>query len=127
MTEVVLQARGLDVFYGSSQVLFKMSLSVQKGETLALLGRNGAGKSTTLKAMAGVIPVRHGEVILHNKPVHGRASHLIARAGIGFVPEDRQIFPDLSVQDNLLIAVKLGVDGADDWSLVVRSINTVTK
>lgn len=117
MTEVVLQARGLDVFYGSSQVLFKMSLSVHKGETLALLGRNGAGKSTTLKAMAGVIPVRQGEVILHSKPVQGRASHLIARAGIGFVPEDRQIFPDLSVQDNLLIAVKPGVDGADDWSL----------
>jgi len=105
MHEEVLQAQGLDVFYGTSQVLFNMSLSVRKGETLALLGRNGAGKSTTMKAIAGVIPARKGTVVLHGKPIQGQASHLIARAGIGFVPEDRQIFPDLSVED------------ADNWSL----------
>lgn len=117
MHDEVLQAQGLDVFYGTSQVLFNMSLSVRKGETLALLGRNGAGKSTTMKAIAGVIPARKGTVTLHGKPIQGQPSHLIARAGIGFVPEDRQIFPDLSVEDNLLIAIKRGVDGADDWNL----------
>ena len=69
------------------------------------------------KAMAGVIPARHGEVMLHGQQVLGQPSHRIARAGIGFVPEDRQIFPDLSVEDNLLIAIKAGVQGEHDWSL----------
>ena len=117
MHEDVLQAQGLDVFYGTSQVLFNMSLSVRKGETLALLGRNGAGKSTTMKAIAGVIPARRGEVLLHGQAVQGMSSHLIARAGIGYVPEDRQIFPDLTVQDNLEIAIKRGRDGADNWQI----------
>ena len=117
MHEDVLQAQGLDVFYGTSQVLFNMSLHVRKGETLALLGRNGAGKSTTMKAIAGVIPVRHGEILLHGQAVQGMSSHLIARAGIGYVPEDRQIFPDLTVQDNLEIAIKRGRDGADNWQI----------
>lgn len=117
MHDEVLQAQGLDVFYGTSQVLFNMSLRVRKGETLALLGRNGAGKSTTMKAMAGVIPVRKGQVMLDGQAITGKASHLIARAGIGFVPEDRQIFPDLTVEDNLEIAIKRGHDGANDWSL----------
>ena len=117
MYEDVLQAQGLDVFYGTSQVLFNMSLHVRKGETLALLGRNGAGKSTTMKAIAGVIPVRHGEILLHGQAVQGMSSHLIARAGIGYVPEDRQIFPDLTVQDNLEIAIKRGRDGADNWQI----------
>ena len=117
MHEDVLQVQGLDVFYGTSQVLFNMSLSVRKGETLALLGRNGAGKSTTMKAIAGVIPARKGSVSLNGKPVLGMATHLIARAGIGFVPEDRQIFSDLTVEDNLEIAIKRGQDGTDAWSI----------
>ncbi len=117
MSTDVLQVQGLDVFYGSSQVLFNMSLSVRQGETLALLGRNGAGKSTTMKAIAGVIPAKHGTVHLHGKVITGRAPHLIARAGIGFVPEDRQIFPDLSVEDNLTIAIKRDVDGQSAWGL----------
>ena len=117
MHDEVLQAQGLDVFYGTSQVLFNMSLQVRKGETLALLGRNGAGKSTTMKAMAGVIPVRQGQVKLDGQVITGKASHLIARAGVGFVPEDRQIFPDLTVEDNLEIAIKRGQDGANDWGL----------
>ena len=117
MHEEVLKAQGLDVFYGTSQVLFNMSLSVRKGETLALLGRNGAGKSTTMKTLAGVIAARRGDVLLHGQSILGQPSHRIARAGIGFVPEDRQIFPDLSVQDNLMIAIKPGVNGENNWSL----------
>jgi len=113
----VLQVEQLDVFYGTSQVLFGMHLNVRQGETLALLGRNGAGKSTTMKAMAGVIPARQGSVLLNGRSVQGMATHLIARAGIGFVPEDRQIFPDLTVEDNLLIAIKRGAHGEQDWDL----------
>lgn len=117
MSKTVLKAEGLDVFYGTSQVLFKMSLDVNQGETLALLGRNGAGKSTSMKAMAGVIPVRSGSVQLDGANISGQASHVIAKKGIGFVPEDRQIFPDLTVEDNLLIAVKKGPQGQDDWPI----------
>ena len=117
MSKTVLKAEGLDVFYGTSQVLFKMSLEVNQGETLALLGRNGAGKSTSMKAMAGVIPVRSGSVQLDGATINGQASHVIAKKGIGFVPEDRQIFPDLTVEDNLLIAVKKGPQGQDDWPI----------
>ncbi len=93
MSEPILKVEGIDVAYGSSQVLFGMSLSVRKGETLALLGRNGAGKSTTMKAIAGIVPIRAGRVSLDGRDLAGVPSHQIARAGIGFVPEDRQIFP----------------------------------
>ncbi len=117
MSEPILKVEGIDVAYGSSQVLFGMSLSVRKGETLALLGRNGAGKSTTMKAIAGIVPIRAGQVSLDGRNLAGVPSHQIARAGIGFVPEDRQIFPDLTVEDNLEIAIKRGVKGEDDWSV----------
>ena len=96
------------LFRSSSQVLFGLKLAVNKGETLALLGRNGAGKSTTMKAIAGVIASRRGRVELEGRSIRGLPSHRIARAGIGFVPEDRQIFVDLSVEDNLKIAAKRG-------------------
>jgi branched-chain amino acid transport system ATP-binding protein len=113
----MLSVSDLDVNYGSSQVLFHLTLQVNKGETLALLGRNGAGKSTTMKAIAGVIASRRGRIELEGKAITGMPSHKIARAGIGFVPEDRQIFTDLSVEDNLLIATKRGAHGQSDWSI----------
>lgn len=117
MSAEVLQVEGIDVYYGSSQVLFNMSLAVRQGETLALLGRNGAGKSTTMKAIAGVLTPRRGQVKLRGQDITGKPPHNIARAGISFVPEDRQIFPDLSVEDNLLIAIKADTHGKKDWSL----------
>jgi branched-chain amino acid transport system ATP-binding protein len=117
LAEPVLQINDLDVFYGSSQILFGLSFEVRKGETLALLGRNGAGKSTTMKAIAGVIPARRGVIVLRGQAILGLGAHRIARAGIGYVPEDRQIFPDLTVQDNLEIAIKRGPQGAEDWPL----------
>ena len=117
MPDEVLSVRQLDVFYGQSQALFGLSLSVHRGETLALLGRNGAGKSTTMKAVAGVLAPRRGEIRLRGVLVNAQPPHRIARAGIGFVPEDRQIFADLSVEDNLQIAVKPGHDGARAWTL----------
>jgi branched-chain amino acid transport system ATP-binding protein len=117
MSDHVLKVQDIDVFYGTSQALFNLSFEVNRGETLALLGRNGAGKSTTMKTIAGVNPTKKGSVELYGKAITGRSAHLIARAGIGYVPEDRQIFPDLSVDDNLTIAIKKGAKGEDDWSL----------
>ena len=114
---VMLDVVGLDVRYGSSQVLFGLKLKVHHGETLALLGRNGAGKSTSMKAIAGVIASTAGSIRFSDKDISGMPSHLIARAGIGFVPEDRQIFTGLSVQDNLTIAAKLGKQGEQVWTL----------
>jgi len=114
---VMLDVFGLDVHYGSSQVLFGLKLQVHLGETLALLGRNGAGKSTSMKAIAGVIETSAGRIQFNEKNITSMPSHLIARAGIGFVPEDRQIFTGLSVQDNLVIAAKLGQQGEQVWTL----------
>ena len=113
----ILTAQNLEVFYDTSQVLFGMSLKIEQGETLALLGRNGAGKSTTMKAIAGLLPLRSGKIELQGQGIHGRAAHLIARAGVGFVPEDRQIFPEHTVEDNLIIAAKRGKDGEDFWNV----------
>jgi branched-chain amino acid transport system ATP-binding protein len=114
---VVLEAEGIDAFYGLSQILFGMSLSIRQGKTMALLGRNGAGKSTTLKAIAGLVPPRAGRVVLAGREVQGKKPHFIARAGIGYVPEDRQIFPEHTVEDNLLIARKNGPNGEEHWTL----------
>ena len=117
MSQTVLQVNKINVFYGSSQVLFNMSLDVRQGETLALLGRNGAGKSTTMKTIAGVLAPKTGDIQFKEQSIGGRPPHLISRAGISFVPEDRQIFPDLSVEDNLTIAIKNSADGQKPWNL----------
>ena len=114
---VMFEAQGIDVFYGASQVLFDVSIAVVAGQTMALLGRNGAGKSTTLKAIAGIAPPARGRVRVTDTQMQGKKPYVIARAGIGFVPEDRQVFPEHSVEDNLIIAAKKGPDGQDDWNL----------
>src|SRR5690349_4774647 len=113
----IVRLDGVDVYYGKSQILFGVSLDVAEGTTMALLGRNGAGKSTTLKAIAGVVPPRKGTVRILDRNMAGRKPHVIARAGMGYVPEDRQVFPEHSVEDNLLIAQKRGPDGRDDWTV----------
>ncbi len=112
-----LRIQGMDVFYGASQILFGVDLEVERGATMALLGRNGAGKSTTFKAIAGVAPPRAGQVFMRDRNITGLAPYRIARCGIGYVPEDRQVFPEHSVEDNLLIAMKRGADGSVHWSL----------
>jgi branched-chain amino acid transport system ATP-binding protein len=114
---VMFEAQGIDVFYGTSQILFDVSLAVFEGQTMALLGRNGAGKSTTLKAMAGIAPPARGRVRVAGAEVQGRKPYVIARTGIGFVPEDRQVFPEHSVEDNLAIGAKKGPGGQDYWNL----------
>ena len=114
---VIVAAEDLDVFYGTSQILFKVSLAVTEGQTMALLGRNGAGKSTTLKALAGIAPPARGTVRVLGAEMQGRKPHAIARAGLGFVPEDRQVFPEHTVEDNLVIGAKKGPRGEDYWNL----------
>ena len=113
----VVQVEDLDVYYGTSQILFGVGLSVRQGETMALLGRNGAGKSTTMKAIMGLAPARRGKVTLRGRVVSGLKPYHIARAGLGFVPEDRQIFPEHTVEDNLVIGAKKGPNGEDEWSI----------
>ena len=113
----IFSAENIDVFYGTSQILFDLSVAVTEGQTMALLGRNGAGKSTTLKALAGLAPPRRGRVHVLGTEMQKRKPHVIARAGLGYVPEDRQIFPEHSVEDNLLIGAKKGPNGEDHWTL----------
>jgi branched-chain amino acid transport system ATP-binding protein len=111
MSAPFLEVKGADVFYGASQILFGVDLAIEKGQTMALLGRNGAGKSTTFKAIAGIAPPRRGAIMLDGKVVSGRPPYRIARAGIGYVPEDRQVFPEHTVDDNLQVAAKRGPGG----------------
>ena len=113
----IIEVEGLDVYYGTSQILFDLGLSIRQGETMALLGRNGAGKSTTMKAIMGLAPPRRGRVSLRGQAIAGLKPHRIARAGLGFVPEDRQIFPAHTVEDNLLVGQKKGARGEDEWPL----------
>lgn len=117
MSHDVVNVSNISVYYGTSQALFGLSLVLKAGETLALLGRNGAGKSTTMKAIAGVLPVRSGTVRFGKQDITNSRPHEISRQGIAFIPEDRQIFSDLTVEDNLLIGAKKGPRGNQDWTL----------
>lgn len=104
--ENYLKLNKLNVFYGSSQILFNLSFHAIKGKTLALLGRNGAGKSTTLKSLIGLVPITSGKYILNNKHLENLQSFQIANLGVGYVPEDRQVFKLHTVEENLLIGAK---------------------
>lgn len=99
-TAPLLQVQGLNAWYGAAQILFDVSLQVGRGEVVALMGRNGAGKSTTLKALMGMV-TRRGSVQFLGQDIARREPHEIARLGLGYVPEERRIFTDLSVMDNL--------------------------
>jgi branched-chain amino acid transport system ATP-binding protein len=99
----VLRAEKLSGGYGLARVLFDVSLTVNQGEVVAIMGRNGAGKSTLLKALMGLLPNRQGQVLLWGQSIARWPTHRIAQAGLGFVPQDRRIFTDLSVAENLLI------------------------
>lgn len=100
----MLSVKGIDTYYGLSHILFDVSLEVSKGEIVGLLGRNGAGKSTTMRSIAGLTPPREGSVLFKGKPITGVSAFLLVREGISYVPDDRRVFADLSVDDNLEIA-----------------------
>ena len=113
----MLEARGLSAGYGRAQVLFGLDLAVGQGEVVALLGRNGAGKSTTLKALMGLVEARSGEVRFGGERIERRSPHEIARLGLGYVPEDRRIFTDLTVAENLEVGRQPPRPDAPTWSM----------
>ncbi|GKS77744.1 ABC transporter ATP-binding protein [Acidovorax sp. SUPP950] len=98
---LLLEVSGLNAWYGAAHILFDVSLQVRRGEVVALMGRNGAGKSTTFKAIMGLLARRQGRVDFLGRPIAGLAPYEIARMGLGFVPEDRRVFADLTVTENL--------------------------
>lgn len=112
----LLAVEDVYTFYGLSQVLFGVSLEVAAGECVCLLGRNGVGKTTTMRSIMGLTPPRQGRVIWKGRDVAGRPPYQIADLGIGFVPEDRRIFADLTVWENLDVATRHR-DGASSWTL----------
>ena len=115
MSAPLLDLQGVETCYGLSQVLFGMSMSIGKGEVVTLLGRNGMGKTTTVRSVIGLTPARAGVIRFAGQDVRGLESFRIAKLGIGLVPEGRQIFPNLSVHENL-VATARGTGGAH-WTL----------
>ncbi len=115
-TNFVLSAAGLNAFYGQAHILFDISLRVGRGEVVVLLGRNGAGKSTTLKSLIGLVPPSGGEVRFHGERIDGLEPFRIAQRGLGYVPEDRRVFTDLTVMENLEVGRQRAREGAPVWS-----------
>jgi branched-chain amino acid transport system ATP-binding protein len=103
---MILEIANIDTYYGETQALFGLSLAVAQGEVVALLGPNGAGKTTTIRSILGLTRARRGQIRFDGRDVTDTPTHEIARAGIGWVPDDRRIFPTLTVARNLAIAVK---------------------
>jgi branched-chain amino acid transport system ATP-binding protein len=101
----MLELRDIDAFYGPTQVLHGLSLTLAESEILCLMGRNGAGKTTALKAIMGLAPVRRGEVRFRGEVISGRPAHLVPRLGIGYVPQGRRLFAGLTVAENLAIGL----------------------
>ncbi|TMB33698.1 MAG: ABC transporter ATP-binding protein [Deltaproteobacteria bacterium] len=108
MPRLLLEARGVHAFYGQSHVLHGVDLSIAPGETVTLMGRNGMGKTTTIRTLLGLLPARSGQVLVRGEDVSGWPAHRIARLGIGLVPEGRGIFPTLTVRENLVVAARAG-------------------
>ena len=117
----MLELKGVRSFYGPSQILFDVSLRVDAGEMVTLMGRNGMGKTTTVKSIMGLVRPRAGKIRFRGAEIQGWPSYAVARAGIGLVPEGRQVFPNLTVRENLLVAAGYGAGsqepGAESWTL----------
>ena len=112
----MLEVRGLDAWYGRAQILYGVSLAVGAGECVALVGRNGAGKSTTMKSIMGLMARRAGRVVFRGRDISTLAPYRIGRLGLGWVPEDRRVFTDLTVRENLAVAKQPPRDGAPTWN-----------
>jgi branched-chain amino acid transport system ATP-binding protein len=117
MDNMILKVDRLNAFYGRARILFDVSFEVRPGEVVALMGRNGAGKSTTLKGIAGVLARKSGDITFNNVLISELPSHKIARLGLGWVPEDRRIFTDLSVAENLEVGRQATRAGSPIWTL----------
>src|ERR1700732_965141 len=113
----LLEVEGIETCYGLSQVLFGMSLQVRSGEMVALMGRNGMGKTTTIRSIMGLTPARAGTIRFGGQDVRKLPSFRIAQLGVGLVPEGRQIFPNLTVRENLVAASGNRLGSRDPWTL----------
>jgi len=114
---VTLRLEGIEAAYGLSQVLFGISLEVPSGRLVTLLGRNGMGKTTTVRAVMGIVPIQAGRVHVDGRPLHGLPPHRVARAGLGLVPEGRQVFPNLTVRENLVATAANRRRAAEPWTV----------
>jgi branched-chain amino acid transport system ATP-binding protein len=115
---MLLEIKDLHSYYEESHILQGISLNVDEGEIVSLLGRNGVGKSTTLKSVIGILVPRSGQVLFKGREISGMTPHEIANLGVGYVPEDRRIFPRLTVRENLLMGIKPGQkEGGNGWSV----------
>ena len=125
-SSTLLSVKNITTFYGQSQALFDVSLEVKKGEVVALMGRNGVGKSTTIRSICNLTPAASGEISLLGKNTAKLASHKVAQLGIGLVPEGRRCFPNLTVYENLVVTARQSSDGEksdNNWNL--EKINTL--
>jgi len=113
---LLLEVKGLETAYGMSQVLFGIALSVSAGEAITLLGRNGMGKTTTIRSIMGLTRARAGTITFRGQRIERESTDRIARMGIALVPEGRQIFPNLSVRENLVMSERAGIDGRRAWT-----------
>ncbi|MGB1309748.1 MAG: ABC transporter ATP-binding protein [Leucothrix sp.] len=113
----LLEIKQIETFYGSIQALFGMSLQCKQGEVTTLLGRNGMGKTTTVGSILGTLPIRTGEIRFNGETISGKAAFNIAQQGIGLVPEGRQIFPNLSVRENLIATAANYAQSDDPWTV----------
>jgi branched-chain amino acid transport system ATP-binding protein len=116
MTERLIEARGLQTYYGASHILRGVDFHVDRGETIGLMGRNGMGKSTLLKTLMGLVQPRAGTVEVKGRNMVGRPSYEVAQMGVAYVPEGRGIFANLSVRENLVMAARAGAQGRRDWT-----------
>ncbi|MDE0114331.1 MAG: ABC transporter ATP-binding protein [Albidovulum sp.] len=115
MPEAILSAKGLEAYYGDFQAIYGIDLEVPEGEVIAIIGANGAGKTTLLKSISGLLPNEAAHVVFKGRPIGDLRADQIARLGIALVPEGRQLFPSLSVEENLMLGGEVGRDGP--WSL----------
>ncbi len=113
----LLELTSINTYYGRSHILFDVSLAVGKGEVVCLLGRNGAGKTTTFRSVIGLTPPRSGEIAFKGERISGLRAFRICRRGVGFVPEDRRCFPDLTVRENLEVAARREAETASPWTV----------
>ena len=116
MNEILIEAKGLQTYYGASHILRGIDFAVARGETIGLMGRNGMGKSTLLKSLMGLVKPRGGTVHIMGRDMTGRAPYEIAKLGVAYVPEGRGIFGNLSVVENLKMAARAGTRGQKDWT-----------
>ena len=112
----IIEAHDLHSYYGESHILHGVDFCVGPGEAVGLMGRNGMGKTTLIRTLVGHVEPRRGEVKIDGRVMTAAPPHLIARQGIAYVPEERGIFPNLSVRENLIMAAHPGKDGRNDWS-----------